>query len=291
MSPSWRLAGGVLVLAVYVWVLRPSTASVSPFVDTSEAGVDGWLALSDDAFTAGRFVDALEPTLRLMERFPSQHVYVGRLARIYEKLDRPADEAAAWERFVELSPTPVDACPGLGNAYANAGDREKALRAFERCASFDPRNSEMLFFLGLAYERAGRTAEALARYSESAASDPSGVDSQLGLARLALRTNKVAEARRAADAVLHRSPDNADALLVAGLAAERMGRLQEARTFFERALAVAERYVEAHIALGRVEETMGRRAEARRHFERALELDPSRRGEIAVWLERTAGSR
>ena len=51
------------------------------------------------------------------------------------------------------------------------------------------------------------------------------------------------------------------------------------------------RYVDVHVALGRVEASAGRRAEARRHFERALELDPSRRNEIAVWLERTAGPR
>ncbi len=42
------------------------------------------------------------------------------------------------------------------------------------------------------------------------------------------------------------------------------------------------------MALGRVEAGAGRRAEARRHFERALELDPSRRAELTVWLERVA---
>ena len=101
----------------------------------------------------------------------------------------------------------------------------------------------------------------------------------------------MAEARRAADAVLARFPSNADALLLAGLVAERQGRQQDARTYLERALAAAENYVDVHIALGRVEAGAGRRAEARRHFERAIELDPSRRAELAVWLERVAANR
>ena len=61
--------------------------------------------------------------------------------------------------------------------------------------------------------------------------------------------------------------------------------------YFERTLSAAPDYVDAHIALGRVEAGAGRRAEARRHFERALELDPSRRAEITVWLERVAANR
>ena len=187
-----------------------------------------------------------------------------------------------------MSPTPVDACPAIGDAYARAGEPQKSLEALERCVSFDPRNSEQLFFLGLAYEHAGRTADAMARYSEAAATDPSNADILLGLGRLALRENKVAEAGRAADAVLARFPSNADALLLAGLAAERQGRPQDARTHLERALAAAENYVDVHIALGRIEAGAGRRAEARRHFERAVELDPSRRAELAVWLERVA---
>ena len=287
MTAAARLAGGALVLAVYAWTLTPSPAA-SPAANRSDADVEKWLALSTEAFAAGRYADALEPTSRLVTRFPTQQVYVLQLARIFGQLHRAADEAAAWERFIDVSPTPVDACPAIGNAYARAGEPLKSLGAFERCVSFDPRNSEQLFFLGLAYEHAGRTADARARYSEAAALDSSSADVRLGLARLDLRENKVVEAGRAADEVLARTPSNADALLLAGLAAERQGRPQDARKHLERALAVAADYVDVHIALGRVEAGAGRRAEARRHFERALELDPSRRAELTVWLERVA---
>ena len=114
----------------------------------------------------------------------------------------PADEAAAWERFIDVSPTPIEACPHLGNAYARAGEAARSLEAFERCVSFDPRNAETLFFLGLAYERAGRTDAAADQYSKSVALGASNTDSQLALARLSLRANRVADAGRAANAVL-----------------------------------------------------------------------------------------
>jgi tetratricopeptide (TPR) repeat protein len=290
MTPAARLAGGVLVLFAYAWALKPSPAAV-PVANQPDAQVEQWLAASNDAYAAGRYTDALEATSRLVARFPAQQVYAERLARILGKLNRAGDEAAAWERVIDASPTPVDACPAIGDAYARAGERQKSIEAFERCVSFDPRNSELLFFLGRAYESTGRTADALDRYTRAAALDASNADVELGLARLALRENRVAEAGRAAAAVLARFPSNADALLLAGLAAEREGRSQDARGYLERALAAAEGYVDVHIALGRVDAAAGRRAEARRHFERALELDPSRRAEIAVWLERTAASR
>ena len=79
MTASWRLAGGVLVLTLYAWILKPPAGTVSPR-DTLSGGVESWLALSDAAFKAGRYADALEPTSRLVRRFPAQHVYVERLA-------------------------------------------------------------------------------------------------------------------------------------------------------------------------------------------------------------------
>ena len=256
----------------------------------SDADVEKWLALSNDAYAAGRYADALEPTSRLVARFPLQQAYAERLARIFGKLNRPADEAAAWERFIDVSPTPIDACPAIGDAYARAGQPQKSLEALQRCVSFDPRNSEQLFFLGRAYEHAGRTADAMARYSEAAATrsvecrhparsrPPCPSRRQVG--------RRETGSRRRADA-LSGQRRRAAAGRTRGGAAEppagRSGRISSAR------LSAAPDYVDAHIALGRVEAGAGRRAEARRHFERALELDPSRRAEIAVWLERAGG--
>jgi tetratricopeptide (TPR) repeat protein len=245
MPSSVRLAGGLLVLAVYVWVLTPSTASMSRRDNASDPSAETWLAASDDAFKAGRYAEALAPTTRLVERFPNQHVYLERLARIFEKLNRPADEAAAWERFIEWSPTPVDACPAIGNAYGRAKAQAKALDAFERCVAFDPANNDSLFFLGLAYYHADR----------------------------------LADARRVVNPLLERSA-NTDALLLAGLLSEREGRLPEAKDFSSE----RSRPTKPSTSTLRLAESRRPRAAACRltPLERARELDPSRQSELAV---------
>src|SRR3954454_8418165 len=111
MTPARRLAGGICVLAVYAWALKPAPGKVGRAID---ADSETWLTASSEAFRAGRYAEALDPTSRLVEHFPHQQVYAERLAHIFEKLGRAPDEAAAWERFIDSSPTPVDACPSIG---------------------------------------------------------------------------------------------------------------------------------------------------------------------------------
>jgi tetratricopeptide (TPR) repeat protein len=166
---------------VYLWVLSRSRRCRRSNRTTA---VETWLALSNDAYSAGRYADALEPTSRLVARFPLQQAYAERLAHTFGKLNRPADEAAAWERFVDTSPTPIDACPAIGDAYTRAGQPQKSLEALQRCVSFDPRNSEQLFFLGLRH--AGQQPMRCSLF-RGGAIDPSDADILLGLGRLALR--------------------------------------------------------------------------------------------------------
>jgi tetratricopeptide (TPR) repeat protein len=281
-----RIAGGVIVLVIYGAVLRP--ASPHEVVDPAVASAQRWQAASREAYDAGRYADALAPTLELTKALPNQHVYQQRLAVIYQHLGRAVDEAAAWERMVAVSPTPIDACPAMADAYVRAvGYTDQALNAFERCVGFDPGNTDMLFYLGRARERAGRAEAAGAAYREAAGVNAQDADSQLGLARLDLRAGRNAEALEVAAAVLAANPGHADALLIAGMGAQRLGRAAEARTYLQRALTVAERYADVHLALGILDFSEGHLADARRHFERAVELEPARRSEVAVWLDRT----
>src|SRR5688572_26565922 len=61
-----------------------------------------------------RYGDALAPTLEIVRINPANQVYIRQLADIYDHLGRPREAAQAWERFVEHSPTPVEACPAIG---------------------------------------------------------------------------------------------------------------------------------------------------------------------------------
>jgi len=281
-----RVTGGIVVLAVYATVLRPS--SPHDAVDRTVASAERWQAASREAYDAGRYTDALAPTLELTRALPNQHIYEQRLALIYQHLGRAVEEAAAWERMVAVSPTPVEACPALPDAYVKAGGySETALKAFERCVGFDPGNTDMLFYLGRAREQAGRIDGATAAYREAASVNRQDADSQLGLARMDLRAGRNEQALATATAVLAANPKHADALLIAGMGAQRLGRAAEARTYLQRGLQVAERYADVHLALGILDFSEGHVADARRHFERAVELEPARRPEMAVWLDRT----
>ena len=270
-----------MVLAIYSSALRPTSAAKA-----SAPAAEEWASVSRDAYAAGEFERALAPTLELTKAYPQQHIYFGRLAVIYQQLGRRANEAAAWEAFANLSPTPIEACPAMPDAYVAGGDVERARDAFERCARFEPGNGDMLFYLGRFHERAGRTDLAASAYRQAVALGAGNGDSQLGLARLELRAGRLDLAERSARAVLQADGNNADALLVAGLAAQRQGRGADARRDLSKALQVANDYVDVHIALAILDFSEARIDEARKHFRRAAELDPARRAELDVWLKR-----
>lgn len=96
------------------------------------------------------------------------------LALTYHGLHRFADEARAWERFIEIGSAPEEACPwmALANELANPGKPEIVIEALERCTTMDRRDPERLADLGIALALAGKTEEALAVYRRAAEMDP-----------------------------------------------------------------------------------------------------------------------
>lgn len=82
---------------------------------------------------AGRFADALPLATQLRRTYPKEPLVAYWLARINAGLNRPAEEADAWEAFVSLSSEPIDACPAWPDADRRAGRQERAVAAAERC--------------------------------------------------------------------------------------------------------------------------------------------------------------
>jgi tetratricopeptide (TPR) repeat protein len=282
------------VAEVAVATADVSTTSESTSLAAAEADaalIDGLLVESREAFSGGRWQEALEPTRAIVARFPGQPVYLSRLAEIYNKLERPSDEAATWELFLDRAPLPAEACPAIGYAYRRIGKHDLALSAFERCFQSDTTNPELAFFVGLGNEWLTRFSPAEEYYDRAIAIATSHLDSEVGLARLRLHRNQLAEALSRARTVLTKSPKHVDALLVAGLAEQRAGHRAEARIHLERAAALSDDYFDVHLALGVLDYSESRFAEARQRFELANQLDPKRSDEVRVWLERTAAVR
>ena len=149
MTPAARLAGGTLVLTVYAWVLNPMPASVSSADHRADADVEQWLALSNDAYAAGRYADALAPTSSLVARYPLQQAYAERLARIFGQLNRPADEAGAWERFVDLFGG--EATPAHGHLMPAQNLADRLSRNAELLAQFVDRRPGLIALDELLY--------------------------------------------------------------------------------------------------------------------------------------------
>jgi tetratricopeptide (TPR) repeat protein len=158
--PLLRLAAIALLLAAY-YRFGPAPAAAPTM---AEAAADPALLRdierSESAFAAGRYADALGPTERITARLPTQTVYFTRLATIHRELGRPREEARAWETVFRTSPTPIDACPMLAEAYGRIPDEAAALDAYARCVEIQPDDPDLLLFLGRAYTAAGRGPEA-----------------------------------------------------------------------------------------------------------------------------------
>jgi tetratricopeptide (TPR) repeat protein len=285
---AFRLVTSLVLLASCYWSTIPPASADDGTVSVVE--VDGLLVASRERYYAGDDGAALAPTEALVARFPGQHVYLERLAFIYQHLGRHREEAATWQRFMERSPTPWDACPALARAHSAAGDEAAALAAYGSCWTVAPWDADAAFFLGLAHERRGESPQALDMYRRSLAIDPAHSDAELGLARLELHAGRFDAARDLAQGVIARVPVHADAHLIVAQAAQRSGDVATARQHFEGTLAIEEKYFDAHVGLGLVELSVGNRRAARRHFERAAALDPRRVGELSTWLERTEGA-
>jgi tetratricopeptide (TPR) repeat protein len=204
-GPLARLTVAVALLATYyVTLFEFGTAApaAAPIVD--EATVRD-IDASGSAYRAGQYADALEPTKRLTEKLPSQAIYFDRLARIQHELGHFAEEARAWEGVFRTSPTPVDACPMIANAYERISDSIRALDAYERCVGVDPLDPDLLLFLGRAYSAAGQAALA----------------------------------QQVLERALTISPEYPDIHLVLGVRNFADGQLTTARERFERFLALA----------------------------------------------------
>src|SRR4029077_4307353 len=96
--------------------------------------------LSKSLVSEGRYQDALDPTLALYRVYPGNHIYIGRLAQIYDHLGRYGEESKYWEKYLDHAPTPIEGCPMIGQAYWKQGEQfeKQAIAAYERCLALDP---------------------------------------------------------------------------------------------------------------------------------------------------------
>jgi len=145
------------LLALYTAVLLRqagpgSTVSASEGFDA----MDSRSRAAERAIAEARFQDAAPLVDELQRLHPRSAYYAYLAAATFNGLERPGEEAAAWEAFVERSSIPEEACPAMPHAYERARNAIQALTAFERCVGFDRDDAERWLDLGDALVRAGR---------------------------------------------------------------------------------------------------------------------------------------
>lgn len=276
-----KIVAAAAVLALYWWTLvaRPvaienaATGPGSLSVEQSRELLDESRAL----LRARDFAAARDLTRRLHDAYPQNHIYLLQLATIARELGDPAAEADWLDKYVMVSPTPIEACPRFGQAYEEAGRPKEALAAFERCLSFDPKDPDSLFWMAKAYESAGRIDDAEKLYARGLEVSPGYLDLRIGIGRMHLRQGRLAQARRDVDQVLTVAPDNVDALLLGGLVQRATGNYAEAKRLLEKGVARSPGYVDFYVVLGGIAESESRIADALRYYDKALELRPESR--------------
>lgn len=207
-----RFVGAVVGLAAYYWILfgNPVATSLEPAEAQLQQDIEASLSL----FEAGRFTDALPPTQRLAEQWPNQAIVQQRLALIFQKIDRAAEEVRAWEAFIAASPTPIDACPMLAEAYRRNNRADLALEALERCAGLRPANPDFLVLLGQELLKANRPTEARRAFERGLEIDAAHPDLHLQLGIRQFAERRFMEARASFERFLALAPTRRDEVAI-----------------------------------------------------------------------------
>jgi len=232
--------------------------------------------LSKSLLAQGQYSQALAPTRHLYRAYPESHIYIGRLAEIYDHLGRYDEEAKYWEFYMDRAPVPVEACPQIGHAYWRQGEKfePRAIAAYERCLALDPKNTDSIFYLAHALEMSDQWAQAADQYQKGLGIAPGYTDLTLGLARCWLRMDKPEDAKGLADQVLAKHEESSGALLVLGMYYLHKDDYAEAKKALTQGVQLADEDPDFHILLARVAEHTNDNAEALRQYTRVLELRP-----------------
>lgn len=158
----------LLVGYTAVFVRLPALGSSSSFDALSPRGREVERAIEER-----RFADALAVARELAGAHANEPVIFYWLAEIYGGLGEAREEAAAWERVLELTKLADAVCPALPRAYARVPDVAKSLDAYERCAAAASDDAERWFDLGDAFASNNRPEDAARAFEKSRALDPS----------------------------------------------------------------------------------------------------------------------
>jgi len=138
----------------------PPAASVPTFAEASQLAAEG------------RNADALAAFQRLAAINPGDHEARIWIARMHERLGRPAVAEAVYRSVLLEDPSNVDAMVGVGTTLIARHVADEAIDVLERAETLAPDNEAVLAALGRAHREAGDTVGAIGYFKRVVAMSP-----------------------------------------------------------------------------------------------------------------------
>lgn len=191
---------------------------------------------------------------------------------------RAAEAQAVFSRLLAAHGDSPELSVVLGQAHADQGDYESAIRVLTRARELKPDVAEANGILGVIFLKQGRLDEAAEALRAEIKAHPSDAKSQHNLATVLDLQGHPEDAVPLLRSALKTKPDFADARYLLGKILLAEGAADEAVEQLEAAVRLAPEDANVHFQLGRAYEKVGRSEPARQQFEAYQKLKERRRG-------------
>jgi Flp pilus assembly protein TadD len=148
------------------------------------------------------------------------------------------DDLTLWSKTVIQSPNSGIAHGGLGRAYHERGQLDKAIHEFQEAVRLLPNHFKAYYILGVVYDQKGDVANAIDNLKKSIAINPEFADAHYNLAILYHKQGLMDEAIRQYRKVVELKPDDIEAHNDLGVAYALQGKLDQAVSEWEKVLEI-----------------------------------------------------
>jgi tetratricopeptide (TPR) repeat protein len=197
---------------------------------------------------------------------------------------------AVWEDALAKAPESTTVRNNLGNAYAFAGQMDRALAQYRESIRINPDHPLAYYNIGFTFVHQKRFAEAVEPLRQAVRIRPNDADSQYILARALAGSGRPAEALAHFETALDLKPDDHEARRDYAGALMAVGRTPDAARQLAEVLKREPRDAAAHSRLGNAYAGMGQQEAAIASYRTSLEINPTdarTRNNLATALVRT----
>ena len=217
-----------------------------------------------------RFADAIPHLERAAEMAPTRHTLSGlaaapiyaRLVEAYAEAGQPQKAFATLDKALEVAPSNAELLRARGSLLLRQGDLAGARAALEQARATDAREPRLHVELANCYRNMGDLPKAEAAAKEAVRLDPKSADAQLAWGLVQGALGRDADAARALREAVRLSPEHPDALFYLAAIELRAGRAMAAVPLLEKLEKLAPGYPRGREALAMARKMAEARAPA-----------------------------